>query len=226
MLARFFVYQSAGPITRQLQWIVRDFVMNVPRAVCAVVAFLILRRLWRSERVFGFAETKAALGFLLLFCGVGMLEYVGGTKDLWPGLRPFVIVTIGSVFVAFWEELTYRGLLLRGLLETTSPRVAVIASSFVFMAMHLQATSVERLPTLFLDGILLACARLRGVGLGWLIVSHALFDSLIFFGSDKPYRMPYHGLAFLLLLFVATMIYWLRTPAPAWAEAAAEQVPR
>ena len=58
---------------------------------------------------------------------------------------------------------------------------------------------------IFLCGMLFALMRVQGVGLPWLILSHAAFDSLVFIGATGESLVP--DLITALFLFRALFVF-------------------
>ena len=117
-----------------------------------------------------------------------------GTVEAVQGLEGFAVVAgalVLGIGVPLVEELTYRGLLLRLLLQRRSERTAVIASSAIFALAHVQALRafdgetlliffVVVVPVFFVLGVVMARLTIRHGRLGPAIFVHAGYDLLSF----------------------------------------------
>ena len=72
------------------------------------------------------------------------------------------------------EELFFRGLLLRSMVQRWGTRVGVVGSSVIFGATHFQAI---QFPALALAGLLFAVLAVRAGRLGPAIAAHAGFNA-------------------------------------------------
>jgi hypothetical protein len=86
--------------------------------------------------------------------------------------------------------------------------VAVVVAAFVFMVFHVQAQPLYYFPALFLHGMVWGTLRCAGVGLGWLIVLHAVFDCVIFLGSRGAYINTWIFPLLLMVQSIYTLAYF------------------
>jgi membrane protease YdiL (CAAX protease family) len=84
-----------------------------------------------------------------------------------------LLVLIAVVAAPLVEELFYRGFLLRALQRAVGTTAAVIGSSAVFAAVHLQ---LLQFPALFLFGLLAAWVTVRTGRLGMAWAAHVAFN--------------------------------------------------
>lgn len=114
---------------------------------------------------------------LVVFPLVGRRDVSAPARELtsqatgWGVALLFVIVVLGAPVV---EELFFRGLVLDALLARMHTVAAVVASSLVFAAVHLQ---LLQLPALVLFGVATALLRLRTGRLGPPIAAHVGFNA-------------------------------------------------
>ncbi len=98
---------------------------------------------------------------------------------------------VTAVLVPLVEELTYRGLLLRLLLQRQGTSAAVVVSSLVFAAVHLAglqsydresivAALAVAVPEFFVIGVVLARLTIKHGSLGPAIFTHSGFNLLSF----------------------------------------------
>ena len=88
----------------------------------------------------------------------------------WPALLLWLAIVPG-----FCEELTFRGLLLRGLQKRMPFWLAALVSSILFAGLHL---SPRNLPYSFLLGLVLAIVAFRTGGIWYAVLTHILYNML------------------------------------------------
>lgn len=103
-----------------------------------------------------------------------LIESVGGEGERW------LLVLSAVVLAPFFEELVFRGLLLRSIQRAVGPLAAAAISSAVFAIVHL---SVDQLPGLFLFGLLASGLALWSGRLGPAIVMHMVFNAVALVGE-------------------------------------------
>jgi len=92
----------------------------------------------------------------------------------------FIVAIIGiAVTPAIFEEIIFRGILQKGLLRHTSPKNAIIISSFMFMLMH---GSVESLLYTFVFGCLLGYMAYKSGSIIPSMVFHFINNSIAVIG--------------------------------------------
>lgn len=116
--------------------------------------------------------------------GQALIDAVAAIRES-PGLvllAGLSIVIIGPIM----EELAFRGLLLRYLLQRTSPRLAILGSALAWGIVHITgvapgASAVQAAVNVlapFLLGLPLAWMALRQGRLGWAVFTHAGYNFL------------------------------------------------
>ncbi len=100
-----------------------------------------------------------------------VLKAAAARETAWGGV-PFQALLIGCVIAPLTEELAFRGLVLRNLLQRMSPRGAVLVSAVVFALMHLQTLVLPQ----FVFAIVLGVAMLETRSL-WLCVALHAFSN-------------------------------------------------
>ncbi len=97
--------------------------------------------------------------------------------------RVFLLVIVAPLT----EELLFRGLILRGLLSRHTPTVAVLVSSFLFAAVHLNPW---QFPSALSLGIILGWFYLRTGSVLSCIVGHAIANGLSIVVLGLPWDIP------------------------------------
>ena len=157
-------------------WSRRDAVMTWPR-LAAGAACLAAMLLLGGARPWGWTMTLAPMGLAFAAAAAGGVVLLG----VGAGTRVYSSAEVmqalwTTVFVAFWEESCYRGLLYHGLKGSFEPFEAAFISSLVFTVMHVQAQSLVAWPILFAFGLLACAAMEEGAGLPWLVLAHWAAD--------------------------------------------------
>lgn len=177
---RFIVYEFL-PAPDMENWIIRDFVMNGPRILCMVLAlvFGFKRGLFQKQ---DFLPHRTAITLIsvasvfFLFSAVLRSFFIDYCNYSYEAL---ITIVMSSFVVGFFEEILFRGVLLKSYREAFGPRYAVVQSSLIFMVFHVQAQPYSSFPAIFLAGVLFACLRLEGVSLLWLSLLHSVYDILV-----------------------------------------------
>lgn len=99
----------------------------------------------------------------------------------------FIYVVITTIFVAFSEEVMYRGIVLSGFLKKYTIVKAIVYSSILFALLHtvniLGGESIKsmliQLANTFILGIVLACFRVKNKNIIPLILYHFIWDIIL-----------------------------------------------
>ncbi|MFN0093119.1 MAG: lysostaphin resistance A-like protein [Acidimicrobiales bacterium] len=91
------------------------------------------------------------------------------------GMAVVLLWLVVAVLAPVVEELVYRGLLLRSLERLLDRRLALVISSFLFAAVHIQ---LLQLPGLFIAGLTFGVIAQRSGRLGGAMLAHAVFNAL------------------------------------------------
>lgn len=119
---------------------------------------------------------------------VMLAPFAAGIKEV--GLQAGAVVVLGYLATGIYEELWFRGLVLKSLATWTPVRAALLSSA-LFGATHLTNIAFGANPAITAAqvigatcfGVGLAALRLRGVSLWPLIVLHALADIALALGD-------------------------------------------
>ena len=183
-------------------WVRRDFLMNLPRALCLGGTLWFGLKNWKIIEL-GFFKKGFGIGIIFLFGELTLKGLIGGLKEgpAFQGSEFFYLAT-GSIFVGFFEEILFRGVMLRAISDWLGVRMAIVGSSFLFMLFHWQAQDLASWPFLFLFGCLNAGLRQLEVSVIALAITHAIFDTLYFYFKEiVPGSVAYFGYNFFYLVF-------------------------
>jgi membrane protease YdiL (CAAX protease family) len=209
MLVRSAIYFLL-PANSLETWFIRDAIMSVPR-LAAFGALLILNRTWHSS---AFDWQLKDFGRALLYGGLLVAMFIfyhsGSVGPKFPSSMVAALL-FTTVPVALFEEYAFRGPLLTGLCQRSSPLMGILLTSGIFAVFHLQAQPLSHWGRIFLIGVILANLRVKGLSLGWLAATHFLLDIVwIFYRSRTPTMTSFHGVAYqiaLLLYALASFPY-------------------
>jgi len=166
------------------KWWVRDTIMDVPRLIAFGLALWVGRYCWGLKQVgwhAGFPVrglTGGAVAALLTLTG-GVLR--AKPYDYSAGV--LLILAFSSVIVALCEETLFRGVIFKSLYDISGAAWALWGSSALFAIYHVQAQPLVSWPATLMIGLFLAVLRWQGVGLVWLVLSHAVADGVFYLGS-------------------------------------------
>ena len=151
---------------------------------------------------------------------VSVAPFAAGLKDV--GLQAVTILILGYLATGIYEELWFRGLVLRRL-ATWTPLRAALVSSALFGVAHLaniafganSAVTAAQVVGATCFGVGLAALRLRGVSLWPLIILHALGDIALQLGDvSSAWRWALLIGGDTILLIFGLVILRKVTPAP------------
>jgi len=126
------------------------------------------------------------------------------------GLGERVLGVAACLIVGGFEEMLFRGVLLRDLAERLGMARGALASAFLFTIFHTRPQAVAAWPHIFLTGAVFANLRLRGASLGQLALIHGAVDSMFFFYGKEPMT----GYGPIYYLFLAGLFLYAAVTAP------------
>lgn len=105
------------------------------------------------------------------------------------------------------EELLFRGIFLKGLLEKYSPAVAIVSTSLLFAILHLYPWHVINT---FLDGLLFGWLYYKTRSVIMCMLLHAAHNlGGWFFSFEAVYKKPHEVFAFILISLILALGIWL-----------------
>lgn len=128
-----------------------------------------------------FGRVKLPIAGYAIFIGVGLL---GLSEFLTGALRSAGVPTLphmkpsltGLLIAPVFEEVLFRGLILRGLLKSRSKIQVIAISSVLFALVH---GDVSRMPALTLAGIAYAVVTIESGTLWYSIIAHSAYNGTI-----------------------------------------------
>lgn len=158
------------------------------------------------------------LGTALVLAGVvGMLgRQSAPLEGLW-GVRAVEVAL--NILVAFNEEFGWRGVLLLSLRDWLGEKAALWGTAGLFTLMHLGYQPLQALPHVFVVGLALSAARLRGLNLMQLVAIHAGIDIVLalYLPSGAESHWGYSTFSSSVAL-VAAGLLWFKPPPQAEAK--------
>ncbi len=143
------------------------------------------------------AALSAGLGTTVLVsaCGV-LLQRIAPMPDSWNAAfaelvdfehRPVLTVLTVILLPAVAEEALFRGYILRGLLDHVRPRMAVLLSTVLFTALHL---NLWQIPVGLALGLLCGWVYLRTRSLPLCITLHGVNNAVAVLADRLPFAVP------------------------------------
>jgi len=98
--------------------------------------------------------------FLLITCFYFPINYLTLSKQALKSIIgkpdiPIDNITEGLIFAPIFEELVFRGIILKGLLNKYNVKKAIIISAFLFAIPHFSPIDLMKFPTTLIDGLFL-----------------------------------------------------------------------
>lgn len=156
---------------------------------------------------------------LALPAAVALAPFAGGVKD--PGVAATVVIVAGYLATGIYEELWFRGMILKAL-ASWPPLRAALLSSALFGLMHLcniafganPAVTAAQVVGAACFGVGLAALRLRGMAMWPLVVLHAVGDIALQLGDvSSAWRWALMIGGDTVLLVFGLVILWPRAAA-------------
>lgn len=199
MLIRSAIY-AMMPVRYYHEWFIRDMVMTAPRGLVLIFSLLALRGMSGTFWL-GLKSMKSAVILVAVLAG----EIAAIFSFKWN--LPFnnYMALIGwttTLFVSFFEETCFRGLLFSALKERMSPLKAAILGSVIFTVYHYQAQPILTWPGIFLVGFCFCAAYYSGAGIIWLVLIHELIDGLYLHVANME-RVYLYVLGYIILALCA-----------------------
>ncbi|MGH4138444.1 CPBP family intramembrane glutamic endopeptidase [Clostridium sp.] len=135
----------------------------------------------------------------------------GALEEL--SVSPFIVILSAAVVAPIYEEIIFRGILLKGMAKKINPTIALVVSSLLFAVVHF---NIPQGINAFLLGLVIGFIYLTTQSIYLSIFAHfinnllALSVSSQFALIGERYAMEIHGMFFILgiiLLVVACMGY-------------------
>jgi membrane protease YdiL (CAAX protease family) len=194
-------------VDNEVDWFVRDSLMDIPRVLFAFFAWRYGRRLWKPAQLgMHWNQLRDCLVVGIALSGV-ILARPFFLPTTHPTFGWLCVITFSSFVVGFFEEILFRGVLLRALYDQYGAGTALWGSAFVFVLFHVQAQPLAVWPGIFLTGLIFAQMRLQGVSLWGLAFVHSVYDTLVFVFEARDEFPPLWRLSVLLILLYLFGMY-------------------
>ncbi len=197
MLAGFLVDLAFGGFSPWLQHAV-GYLLQMAWGVYLLKKQIFKATLNNAAEALGFANLRMRfISIFQIFGGLAILVFMNAVTGFLEGIlhwpqsnidldvhystlfdNPFVAIVflfISCILGPLFEEILFRGLLLRGLMERVSPSTAICISAFCFSILH----PLTNWPSVFLMEIGLGIVYYRTSNLLVNIWSHALWNGLV-----------------------------------------------
>lgn len=183
--------------------------LGVSRIVMFAVTLLIFKDfIFRDKPEYKAVVSPLWIFAVLLFLSIPFLEgHMGG---LGFGFKLFFSAT--SIFVALHEEIVYRGVVQRLLLERFSIAKAVLITSSVFTVYHIGAIDfyINLYIQIFLASIILGIIYIKTNSLTIVVALHTIYDALSPFTplSEKGPIITYQEATYIMLVSLGFVLVW------------------
>jgi len=149
--------------------------------ICSIIAFSVVIAVavtWFETNLYAYLESapvrlKIVIPLTLMFIGLqiatsefdNLIRYLIKPADSWTeqihktltGSNPVILFISIVIVMPFFEELFFRGILLRGMLKNHSPKLALISSALMFGVLHF-------------NPVLILTTSVIGLFLGWIFI--------------------------------------------------------
>ena len=128
-------------------------------------------------------------------------------------ISPIILILSVAVVAPIYEEIIFRGILLKGMAKKINPTIALVASSLIFALVHM---NIPQGINAFLLGMVIGSIYLRTGSIYLSIFAHfvnnflAISLSSLFTLIEGKYAIGIHGMFFavgVILLIVANKVY-------------------
>lgn len=188
IVLRFLVYSNVY-VDNNESWILRDTVMNLPRAVCLILIILFVLKIQNLKKDFSPAH-KWNLPLIITAGSIVCLALLRPAFfNLIEASLGSLILAVGSSFiVGFFEEALFRGAIFDSLKNWKGDVHAIWYSALLFMLFHIQAQNFGHFPLIFLMGLLFTFLRRGGSTIFQLSIVHALYDAIVVLWTPSVQR--------------------------------------
>lgn len=153
-----------------------------------------------------------SIGWIILLVTIPKLEV---SSEQWKNFWLFGLVTLT---VGITEELLFRGIILNSLIESVSPKIAVLVSALLFSLFHsinvISGLTVPmmlfQLASAFIAGFYLASVRLKINSIIPLIIWHWFWDFLTLGSNLMAFKTPQFMSSLILFELITGLIIWFQ----------------
>ncbi|MFC2162477.1 lysostaphin resistance A-like protein [Candidatus Altiarchaeota archaeon] len=157
--------------------------VNAPLLICLIECLLgvgiRLNEYFMETMKYKYREMLIAVTGV--FFGLIEKNILAGPAISWFDFRSFAFASIAIIiFTGFYEELLFRGVILRYVADISSRGFAIIYSSLLFAIMHLSWMSATDLVFVFLVGVFYASVYMKTRNLMGISISHGITNIILF----------------------------------------------
>lgn len=143
---------------------------------------------------------------------ISMPDIINGAFEKLPA-SPIILIISVAIVAPIYEEIIFRGILLKGMAKKVNPIIALVVSSLLFAVVHL---NVPQFINAFILGLVIGFIYLTTQSIYLSIFAHFINNLLALTVSSKfaliggKYAIEIHGMFFILgitLLVIACMGY-------------------
>lgn len=131
---------------------------------------------------------------------ISMPDFINGAfEDL--SVSPIILILSAAVIAPIYEEIIFRGIILKGMAKKINPNIAIVVSAFLFALAHL---NIPQGINAFLLGLVVGFIYLRTESIYLSIFAHivnnilALSVSSLFALIEGKYAMVIHSMFFIV----------------------------
>ena len=140
---------------------------------------------------------------------ISMPDFINGAfKEL--SVSPIILILSAAVVAPIYEEIIFRGILLKGMSKKVNPIIALVVSALLFALVHL---NIPQGINAFLLGLVIGFIYLTTESIYLSIFAHFINNLLALIISSKfaliggKYAMAIHGMLFILGVILLVIAY-------------------
>ncbi len=163
-------------------YMVYEGLSTIFRFVGAVASIILVLRYYKiKDALFNLKKWDPNIKFIIFFIIGKILLFFVFHNAVVKGSSSVMFEFVVNFIVGFWEEFSFRGLLLVGFVSFMGPKKALILSSLIFSLWHFDVSHyVIDFVSLFFWGIIFGALYITGSSLVILSIMHFIWDWIFF----------------------------------------------